>query len=83
MPFPRWDKNLTDEQNRANGILLVTLKKNQSLFLRCDARKGIGRVHAKSRTSNCRRKLQPYAKTWRPDGIWSCTDVQSQQCNMN
>jgi DNA-directed RNA polymerase II subunit RPB3 len=47
LPVPLYDPSLDEEENAVNGIFLVALKKNQSLKLRCQAKKGIGRVHAK------------------------------------
>jgi DNA-directed RNA polymerase II subunit RPB3 len=47
LPMPQYDPNYDEKWNEENGIYIVDLKKNQSLKLRCEAKKGIGRVHAK------------------------------------
>jgi DNA-directed RNA polymerase alpha subunit len=47
VPVPIYDPSLEEDANERNGIFLVALKKNQTIKLRCEAKKGIGRVHAK------------------------------------
>merc|ERR1719235_1298754 len=44
-PLP--DEDLSREENILNAVSIVDMKKNQALRLVCEAKKGIGRMHAK------------------------------------
>lgn len=46
-PVPVWDRELSEEENRSQGIVLVKLRQNQQLSMKLEAKKGIGKMHAK------------------------------------
>jgi DNA-directed RNA polymerase II subunit RPB3 len=46
-PVPTWERDLSEEENRARGIVLVKLRQNQQISMKMEAKKGIGKMHAK------------------------------------
>jgi DNA-directed RNA polymerase II subunit RPB3 len=46
-PVPSWDRNLSEDENRSRGIVLVKLRQGQQLSMKFEAKKGIGKMHAK------------------------------------
>ncbi|KAF4652985.1 DNA-directed RNA polymerase II subunit RPB3 [Perkinsus olseni] len=47
LPVPLWDRSKTEEENRRNGIVIAKLRRNQQLTMHMEARKGVGKMHAK------------------------------------
>jgi DNA-directed RNA polymerase II subunit RPB3 len=46
-PVPQWDRTSSEAENRGKGINVVKLRQNQQLSIKMEAKKGIGRMHAK------------------------------------
>ena len=46
-PVPNWDRELSEEDNRSKGIVLVKLRQGQQLSMKLEAKKGVGKMHAK------------------------------------
>jgi DNA-directed RNA polymerase II subunit RPB3 len=46
-PVPTWDRDSSEEENRSKGIVLVKLRQNQHISMKLEAKKGIGKMHAK------------------------------------
>lgn len=46
-PVPSWDRELSEEENRSRGIVLVKLRQGQQLSMKFEAKKGIAKMHAK------------------------------------